>query len=322
MSSETRLNFGFNFVSFWVNSDGFHKVCTVESGCADVDKEEMEFCHTFFQREHPEDLKNIKRKGTITKFDEGQDVFKYNDLSRVLTDVKHLRGLQSGIVSQLSAMKQENTMLWKELALLRHKDMKQQQIVDKVIQFLVTLIQPNHNSRMGRGGKRIPLVLQDSPNKRLKIQQSIDCQPSIRSSPIEEFENYFHNRNDFLVPEDDVGQTFLNNIESSVTSNNGADNTSDYGESSDFSGLVGSLDKFNIPCKSTVKDASNTYNLESNQADMQVTTNNQIKLNSRDNLFHLDETESELEQLKNILNSYNTSDDNPLLNLLKDEHLE
>lgn len=47
-------------------------------------------------------------------------------------DVKHLRGRQESVDNQLAAMKQENAALWRELALLRQKHMKQQQIVNKV----------------------------------------------------------------------------------------------------------------------------------------------------------------------------------------------
>lgn len=53
-------------------------------------------------------------------------------LKKALTDVKQLRGRQSSVDSQLSAMKQENAVLWRELAILRQKHIKQQQIVNKV----------------------------------------------------------------------------------------------------------------------------------------------------------------------------------------------
>lgn len=62
----------------------------------------------------------------------GQNLIKHDDLAKVLTDVKQLRGRQSNVDSQLTAMKQENSVLWRELALLRQKHIKQQQIVNKV----------------------------------------------------------------------------------------------------------------------------------------------------------------------------------------------
>lgn len=57
---------------------------------------------------------------------------KNEDLTKVLSDVKQLRGRQANVDSQLAAMKQENAVLWRELAVLRQKHSKQQQIVNKV----------------------------------------------------------------------------------------------------------------------------------------------------------------------------------------------
>lgn len=93
------------------------------------------------------------------------------DWSKFLSDVKMMRGQQASVDSQLSAMKQENAVLWRELAVLRQKHMKQQQIVNKLIQFLVTMVQPSHMS--GLGGKRpYPLMLHENPIKRAKTKES------------------------------------------------------------------------------------------------------------------------------------------------------
>lgn len=59
------------------------------------------------------------------------------DLNKVLSDVKQLKGRQASVDSQLSAMKHENSVLWRELALLRQKHLKQQQIVNKVIFIII-----------------------------------------------------------------------------------------------------------------------------------------------------------------------------------------
>lgn len=101
------------------------------------------------------------------------------DWSKVLSDVKQIRGQQVSVDSQLSAMKQENTVLWRELAILRQKHMKQQQIVNKLIQFLVTMVQPSHMS--GLGGKRpYPLMLHENPMKRAKTKETTtSCGPII-----------------------------------------------------------------------------------------------------------------------------------------------
>lgn len=106
---------------------------TVENGTMDADKDEIQFYHSCFQKDQPELLKNIKRKVTTTKTENTvQNIAKSDDIARVLSDVKQLRGRQSNVDSQLTAMKQENAVLWRELALLRQKHLKQQQIVNKV----------------------------------------------------------------------------------------------------------------------------------------------------------------------------------------------
>lgn len=117
----------------------------------DADKDENQFYHPYFQKDQPELLINIKRKVWYVKmsFDEIlynffqvtasksaenniQNILKHDDFTKVLTDVKQLRTRQSGVDSQLTAMKQENAVLWRELAMLRQKHIKQQQIVNKV----------------------------------------------------------------------------------------------------------------------------------------------------------------------------------------------
>lgn len=114
--------------------DGFHKMSVFENGTMDSDKDEIQFFHPYFQRGKPELLRNIKRKVTASKIsgDSLHSPIKSEDLLKVLDDVKQLRGRQANVDSQLSAMKHENAVLWRELAILRQKHIKQQQIVNKV----------------------------------------------------------------------------------------------------------------------------------------------------------------------------------------------
>lgn len=107
---------------------------TYENGTMDCDKDEIQFFHPFFQKDQPELLKNIKRKVTSSKhsLENINTSVKGDDLLKVLDDVKQLRGRQASVDSQLSAMKHENAVLWRELAMLRQKHLKQQQIVNKV----------------------------------------------------------------------------------------------------------------------------------------------------------------------------------------------
>lgn len=128
--------FIFAFLELFIKkiSDGFHKMSVVENGTMDADKDEIQFYHKFFQKNHLELLGNIKRKVTTSKTIENniQNIVRHDDILKVLTDVKHLRGRQSNVNTQLLTMKQENGVLWRELAMLRQKHIKQQQIVNKV----------------------------------------------------------------------------------------------------------------------------------------------------------------------------------------------
>lgn len=77
-----------------------------------------------------------------------------------------IQGRQEQMDQLLSEMKKENEALWREVARLRQKHMKQQQIVEKLIQFLVTMVQANRNITVKR---KIPLMLHDSPSTHAKV---------------------------------------------------------------------------------------------------------------------------------------------------------
>ena len=68
-------------------------------------------------------------------------VMKTEEVHDILQDMECLKGKQESVDSQLVTMRRENEALWREVAILRQKHHKQQQIVDKLIQFLVTFVQ-------------------------------------------------------------------------------------------------------------------------------------------------------------------------------------
>ncbi|XP_024938792.1 heat shock factor protein isoform X3 [Cephus cinctus] len=159
-----------NMASFvrQLNMYGFHKKVSVELGGLKCDRDEMEFAHQYFCKDHPYLLDHIKRKIASNK---GQDPthapMKPELMNKMLTEVRTMRGRQEHLDSRLGAMKRENEALWRELAMLRQKHLKQQQIVNKLIHFLVTLVQPS------RGGglsvkRRYPLMIDDSNRQRNK----------------------------------------------------------------------------------------------------------------------------------------------------------
>lgn len=123
----------------------------------------MEFSHPCFKKDSPYLLEHIKRKIANPKAVEEKTGEPAIAVNKVLHEVKSMRGAQETFDSRLSVMKQENEALWREIAALRQKHMKQQQIVNKLIQFLVTLVQPT--SRNMSGVKRqFQLMINDAPH--------------------------------------------------------------------------------------------------------------------------------------------------------------
>lgn len=144
----------------------------------------MEFSHPCFQRDNPYLLEHIKRKIATTKqAPEEKATIKPEIVSKVMSEVKVVRGRQDTLDSRFSAMKQENEALWREIAVLRQKHMKQQQIVNKLIQFLVTLVQPARSSAginsMTGVKRRFQLMINDVPESSKKRKNSQDSGPVI-----------------------------------------------------------------------------------------------------------------------------------------------
>ncbi|XP_043518274.1 heat shock factor protein 1-like isoform X3 [Frieseomelitta varia] len=165
-----------NMASFvrQLNMYGFHKKVSVELGGLKCDRDEMEFAHQFFCKGHPYLVEHIKRKIASSK---GQDPaltpIKPELMNKMLTEVRSMRGRQEHLDSRLGAMKRENEALWRELAMLRQKHLKQQQIVNKLIHFLVTLVQPSRSGGLSVK-RRYPLMIDDSNRQRKqpKLQKS------------------------------------------------------------------------------------------------------------------------------------------------------
>ncbi|XP_064204419.1 heat shock factor protein 1 isoform X1 [Anguilla rostrata] len=152
-----------NMASFvrQLNMYGFRKVVHIEQGgLVKPEKDDTEFQHPYFVRGHELLLENIKRKVTAVSNIKHEDLKLGQDgVSKLLNDVQHMRGKQEAMDSKISAMKHENEALWREVATLRQKHAQQQKVVNKLIQFLITLVQSNRALGMKR---KIPLMLNDS----------------------------------------------------------------------------------------------------------------------------------------------------------------
>jgi heat shock transcription factor 1 len=101
---------------------------------------------------------------------------KHEDVSEILTDVETIRGRQDSVDSLLTNMQRENEALWREVAILRQKHHKQQQIVEKLIQFLVSLV---HNRGLLGIKRKAQLMIDDSEENSLsrskKISKTNEC---------------------------------------------------------------------------------------------------------------------------------------------------
>uniref|UniRef100_A0A1B6D4L1 HSF-type DNA-binding domain-containing protein n=1 Tax=Clastoptera arizonana TaxID=38151 RepID=A0A1B6D4L1_9HEMI len=142
-----------NMASFirQLNMYGFHKI--ISTNCKQ-EIEELKFSHPNFLCGHPYLLENIKRKMTASV----RQPDKPNIMNKMLNDVRQMKGKQDSLDNKLAAMKRENEALWRELSVMRKKHQKQQHIVNKLIQYLVMLIQSNHLPVNRRG---FPLMLKD-----------------------------------------------------------------------------------------------------------------------------------------------------------------
>lgn len=84
-----------------------------------------------------------------------------------MTDVKDIKNRQDSVDSLLARMQSENEALWKEIANLRHKHQRQQQIVERLIQFLASLVRTGSIAVKRKG----PLMI-DNKNGAEKIGDS------------------------------------------------------------------------------------------------------------------------------------------------------
>ncbi|XP_070575971.1 heat shock factor protein-like isoform X2 [Ptychodera flava] len=167
-----------NIASFirQLNMYGFRKMVGIETGGLKSEKDETEFYHPHFVKGQPEQLEQIRRKVSTSKGDEVK--VKHGDVTRVLSEVKQMKGKQENLDTRLDTMKRENEALWREVAELRQKHAKQQTIVNRLIQFLLSLVQ---TSRTGLK-RRLPLMLADVPeapsSKAAKFERLLSIEPT------------------------------------------------------------------------------------------------------------------------------------------------
>ncbi|KAK3777802.1 hypothetical protein RRG08_038052 [Elysia crispata] len=175
-----------NIASFirQLNMYGFRKVTHIDQGGLKIEKDDLQFQHQYFQKGEQDMLQYIKRKVSNPSVRPAADSLvntNADEVSRVLTDVKQVKAKQENTEQNLEYIKRENKLLWREVALLRQKHHKQQQIVNKLIQFLVSLVSSSRTGLTIPGLRRMPLAINDTSQVQAQqVQQPAHSQgPSI-----------------------------------------------------------------------------------------------------------------------------------------------
>ncbi|XP_034016384.1 heat shock factor protein 1 isoform X2 [Thalassophryne amazonica] len=144
-----------------LNMYGFRKVVHIEQGgLLKPEQDDTEFQHPFFIRGQEHLLEIIKRKVTnVASARQEEMKLSSEEVNKMLSDVQLMKGKQETIDSRIVALKHENEALWREVAILRQKHSQQQKVVNKLIEFLVSLVQSN---RIMGTKRKLPLMLGDT----------------------------------------------------------------------------------------------------------------------------------------------------------------
>ncbi|XP_069830998.1 heat shock factor protein 2-like isoform X2 [Dendropsophus ebraccatus] len=160
-----------NMASFvrQLNMYGFRKVVHVDSGIVKQERDgPVEFQHPFFIQGQDELLENIKRKVSSTRPEEAK--VRQEDISKILSSAAKVQVKQDTIDSRLFTLKRENEALWREISDLRAKHSQQQQVIRKIVQFIVTLVQ---NNRLVSLKRKQPLLLNTKSSPKATILQTM-----------------------------------------------------------------------------------------------------------------------------------------------------
>ncbi|XP_026174210.1 heat shock factor protein 2 isoform X2 [Mastacembelus armatus] len=129
----------------------------------------VEFQHPYFKHGQDDLLENIKRKVSNARPEDAK--IRQEDLSKILASVQSVHSKQENIDTRLATLKRENESLWREISDLRQKHAHQQQLIKKLIHFIVTLVQNNHILNLKR--KR-PILMTSKGKKPKYIHQIYD----------------------------------------------------------------------------------------------------------------------------------------------------
>ncbi|XP_047430332.1 heat shock factor protein 2 isoform X2 [Mugil cephalus] len=168
-----------NMASFirQLNMYGFRKVMHIDTGIVKQEKDgPVEFQHPYFKHGQDDLLENIKRKVSNARPEDNK--IRQEDLSKILASVQNVHSKQENIDARLATLKRENEALWREISDLRQKHAHQQQLIKKLIHFIVTLVQ---NNRILNLKRKRPILMNSNGKKPKYIHQIYDDKPSVNS---------------------------------------------------------------------------------------------------------------------------------------------
>uniref|UniRef100_A0A3P8SPQ9 Heat shock transcription factor 2 n=1 Tax=Amphiprion percula TaxID=161767 RepID=A0A3P8SPQ9_AMPPE len=185
-----------NMASFirQLNMYGFRKVMHIDTGIVKQERDgPVEFQHPYFKHGQDDLLENIKRKVSNTRPEDNK--IRQDDLTKILASVHSVHSKQESIDARLATLKRENEALWREISDLRKKHSHQQQLIKKLIQFIVTLVQNNRILNLKRKRTRsawtrwypegvVFLVVVFSPN--CVFQSTVNSLNGVKNSEVSE----------------------------------------------------------------------------------------------------------------------------------------
>ncbi|XP_074471274.1 heat shock factor protein 2 isoform X1 [Sebastes fasciatus] len=171
-----------NMASFirQLNMYGFRKVMHIDTGIVKQEKDgPVEFQHPYFKHGQDNLLENIKRKVSNTRPEDNK--IRQEDLSKILASVHSVQSKQENIDVGLATLKRENEALWREISDLRQIHAHQQQLIKKLIHFIVTLVQ---NNRVLNLKRKRPVLMNSNGKKPKYIHQIYDDKVCVEQSSV------------------------------------------------------------------------------------------------------------------------------------------
>jgi hypothetical protein len=198
-----------NFASFvrQLNMYGFHKIPHLHQGVlhaqTSMGHESWEFNNPNFRKHRPDLLLNARRRHTASRSytlqygapvtttqqqqqqelltSSGQEEGSIHstmpsvaEIKHILDELQHIRQQQTYISQNLKSIQRDNQVLWAEMMSARQSYQKQQQITNKILQFLASLYSVGELNGLPQPHKKRRLMLQQGQSNPLPLSRPHD----------------------------------------------------------------------------------------------------------------------------------------------------